>query len=57
MQPRKNDLLNFIIDNGLNVMEVLNSDCSDIEQIELDPATYLEDNREFVIKAYMEEAA
>jgi len=57
-QPRKNDLINYVIDNELNMYEYPNQDCSDIEQVYQDPAKYLADNYATVLEMYLlEEAA
>jgi len=47
----KADLCEYVSEHGLNILEFVTPDC-DIEQVELDPATYLNDNLLDVVKEY-----
>ncbi len=49
----KGELLAYVIDNGLNVSEFANSDNTDVYQVPQNATTYLAENLDEVVKAYM----
>jgi hypothetical protein len=48
----KKDLVEYAVDNGMNILEMCNADCTDMDEVELDAATYVNDNLLDVAKEY-----
>jgi hypothetical protein len=48
-------LLDYIVDNELNVMEYFNNTKTDVEHITVDAKTFLTEHNFIIIKAYLNE--
>lgn len=48
-EPTDKDLIEFIVDEQLNVFQFPNQDCTDMDEEILDPKTYFMDNYDEVL--------